>query len=347
MPTFPPSPNVPLPARLTVRSSRAEITAELVAVNRARDEFGVSRNDFQMLYDLFPPGAAGKYDLCHFGSLQRAQLLADQIPIGLHVASLLDIGSGTGNTLIRVAQTLHTRTTLRHIAFVDGHGEMIKRLMEKFEDEAVFYRTVPLDLLTSRTNNLTIMRDVRDTAAIEINFQQGRPRPNLITAEGVLEWIPKADHAQTLHDWMTLGAPGAKMIVDIPHPHKRIGLEWVGEPGILGQHLRPKNEHCFVVADEESWDECRVYAHALAMRAGLLIEGVMVAQRPVAAASKLEKVSEWVKAYAPAEITSDLTRDEFDFFRLKYMLEAKNYYRGLGYDVRYETAAVIVVYFLG
>ncbi len=33
------------------------------------------------------------------------------------------------------------------------NGEMIKRLMEKFEDEAVFYRTVPLDLLTSRTNN--------------------------------------------------------------------------------------------------------------------------------------------------------------------------------------------------
>lgn len=102
-----------------------------------------------------------------------------------------------------------------------------------------------------------------------------------------------------------------------------------------------------MIADEESWDKYRIYAHALATRAGLLIKGVMVAQRPVTAASKLEKVSEWVKACAPAEMTSDLTRDEFDFFRLKYMLEAKKYYRGLGYDVRYEPAAVIVVYCLG
>ena len=167
----------------------------------------------------------------------------------------------------------------------------------------------------------------------------------LVTAQRVLSETLVADHVPTVRQWMSHADPDGKLIIDVPHPDRRIGLEWIGKNGRPGLHTRPQHEYCFQIADEETWEECRAYARQLAEQAHLTIEGTMVAQRPLnGITDKLPSLYGWIAERRPHTMTGILSRDEVDWFRRDYISQFRTYGRSLGYEVQYDTAAVIVVF---
>lgn len=138
---------------------------------------------------------------------------------------------------------------------------------------------------------------------------------------------------------------GGKLIVDVPHPDRRIGLEWMGKNGKPGIHVGPEHEYCLQLADEQTWNDCEDYARVLAGHANLSIEGTMIPQRPqTGVVDKLPMLEAWISQRRPLAMTCSLSRDEVDYFRRDYIKENRTYYKSLGYEVQYDYAAVIVVF---
>ncbi len=140
-------------------------------------------------------------------------------------------------------------------------------------------------------------------------------------------------------------APGGKLIVDVSHPDRFIGLEWIGEPGRRQHDTRPRREYCFKIGDESLWEECRTYAQSLADAAGLSIEGPMIAQHPVnGVTNKLDAIEDWIKERRPRSWDGSLSRREKEWFRRDYVESVSPYYTGKGYSYQPEIAAVLVTF---
>lgn len=84
---------------------------------------------------------------------------------------------------------------------------------------------------------------------------------SLITAQRVMLTVRKDRRAQQLPDWTALLRTGGKLILDVPHPKSRVGATFVGN-GRVDPRVDKSNplQACRVIADEETWEECRTYA---------------------------------------------------------------------------------------
>lgn len=340
MATFPPSTVIPAPSRLTsANCTTASIHAAIAIRTVANANI---EHSLQSLPSHYPEPLARYYDLMMQGHRQSAQILARQIPAGFHPSSIMDLGTGTGLTAIEVCKAITANRPIMHIAVLDGNLWMLQKAIENIQREMVLNRTITL--LIKHHEFLCILRDVHDIDGIRTAMAT-RPPPQLITAQRQLITIKKEKRVQTLQAWMAMTSDGGKLIVDVPHPNRCIGLEWMGKNGNPDIHLGPEHEYCFQLADEQTWNECKDYAHELAEHANLSIEGTMIPQRPqTGIVNELPMLEAWISQRRPLTMTGSLSREEVNYFRIDYTSQNDGYYKSLGYQIQYEIAAVIVVF---
>ena len=103
---------------------------------------------------------------------------------------------------------------------------------------------------------------------------------SLITAQRVFLNVRKDRRSQQLRQWAAFLSPGGKLIMDVPHPRRCIGAMFLGEGSVNPNATYPPLEICHVLADDNTWQECRDYARQLATEANLVITNTLLAQLP-------------------------------------------------------------------
>lgn len=95
---------------------------------------------------------------------------------------------------------------------------------------------------------------------------------SLITAQLILHNVRPIPRAQQLRDRAAVLSPGGKLIVDVPHPMRRVRAIYIASqtsrsegPAFFGTHT------CRVLATDVIWDKYRDYADELAKGVDLII----------------------------------------------------------------------------
>ncbi len=317
----------PSATRLTPNFSRHYVNQDMTREFTGHAQFEMNLDN---IYDHYAMFNVDYYDITALGFLQSAQLLAQQVPAGFQPTSILDLGTGTGDTLVEVCKAMTSRVPIRHIAMLDLIPRFLEQATEKLSEEMLLNNTVTP--LLHQHQVLRLLRSHDEFDNIRAVFGN-RPAPNLVTAQRVLVSVAIANQANVLRGWMSLTAPGGKLIVDVSHPDRFLALEWIGRPGREGLDIRPRHEYCFRIADETAWEECREHARRLAAAAGLEIEGDMVAQRPVeGVVDKCEALQDWISQRRPTSWAGSLSRVEMEWFRKDYMETVKPLYNTQGFS---------------
>ncbi len=145
---------------------------------------------------------------------------------------------------------------------------------------------------------------------------------------------------------MSLGRPGTKLVVDVPHPHRHLGALVLGKGQTSGLRALDGEEATWAITDAQAWSECQAYANELAEEAGLVIDGTMNPQIDTedSYVDAQDVLDDWIKASAPANLVTTLDLDEKEYFRRLFAKSAVDHYRSHGVRCNIEIAAVQVVF---
>ncbi len=269
------------------------------------------------------------YDMSNPGSASTADLLASQVPIGSPITSYLDLGTGTAGTALACSRVLHRAHHTFQLVLVDGLKDMLQFAVLKLQSE------LPQDAVSQIH---AVAGDIRgDFASVRANIHMMRELTSvsLITAQRILLNVRAGLRSQQLRHWADFLSQGGKLIVDVPHPKRRIGYLTV-------RANRPTYRN---IADAETWEECRIYARQLATEANLIITNTMPAQLPGPGQEDGHPAfMSWVTGCKFTTVSDPLSRDELMWFSKRYAQEAAPHYRHQGFSCEPDIAAVITVF---
>lgn len=293
-------------------SSAAEFNQEVEKHLETTGALHHHSDNLRGMYSLFHIKV---YDYFYLGFLAMAQRLAMEVLLEANILSFLDIGCGTGHLLLSTLARVSDNRKIGHVSFLDGLEGMLVQTTAKLTSAIPNLPCVDtFDIATSITALHRFLDPISTISADLLNSNASPPTNILMT--NFLSTQPIDRWGGIISGLLELGAPGATITVEIPHPSKVTGLAFFTQSTTLPELAASRYPvHCIRLAKDSAYKEARDHAIRMAYDHNLQLRNHLPAVKPASGViDQQDKVAIWSKA-----VTANLGIGEFSSAQQHYL----------------------------